>query len=123
MPPRSAAAYVFDVVQACTRIVEYTKESSPDSFVADRRTRDAVERQLAIAAEAVTRLRQASPETARRLGPADRIAGFRNILVHAYFQVDPHEVFSIAVHHVPALLAAAQAVLRSMPPPELTPPP
>lgn len=117
MQPREPAAYVFDIVSACRRVGEYTAGYTKARFIADPKTRDAVERQLAIAGEAVVRLRNQHRSLAEGLGPIDQIAGFRNVLVHAYFQVDPGEVWNIVENHVPVLLAAAEALLASMPPP------
>ena len=118
MTPRDPAAYVFDVVTACRRVREYAGEMSREQFLGDPKTRDAVERQLLVIGEAIVQLRKFRPELAARLGPADQIAGFRNILAHAYFRVDPGEVWTIAQVDVPRLLSEAERMLAEFPPPE-----
>lgn len=119
MPLREPAAFVFDLVSACRRIRQYTEGYTREAFLGDLKTRDAVERQLSIAGEAVVQLRGIDRPLAERLGPIDQIAGFRNILVHAYFRIDPGEVWSIVAEHVPPLLIAAEALLATMPPPQM----
>ncbi len=118
MPRREPAAFLFDAAQACARVREHVAGVTLELFLTDRKTRDAVERQLSIAGEAVAQLRRVDRAHADRLGPVDQIVGFRNLLVHAYFTLDPREVWNIVVHHVPSLEAAARALLESMPPPD-----
>lgn len=118
MSPREPAAYAFDVVGACRRVREYVGAMSREHFVADTKTRDAVERQLLVIGEAIVQLRKIRPELAARLGPADQIAGFRNVLAHAYFRVDPGEVWTIVQIDVPRLQIEAERMLAEFPPPE-----
>ncbi|WP_292727813.1 DUF86 domain-containing protein [Methanoculleus sp.] len=39
------------------------------------------------------------------------VIGLRNILVHAYFRVDPDEVWAVVDHDIPALRAEVVALL------------
>jgi Uncharacterized conserved protein len=39
------------------------------------------------------------------------VIGLRNILVHAYFRVDPEEVWAVVDHDIPALRAEVVALL------------
>lgn len=122
MPRRDLPAYVHDVVQACKRVVEYADGLDADSFLADNRSRDAIERQLLIIGEAVNHIRRISHEAAGSLGPIERIIAFRNILVHGYYLIEPRTVWQIVEEHVPVLLDDAERMLSKMPPPnEVTP--
>ena len=63
---------------------------------------DAVVRNLEIIGEAARHL----PETLRlRYHEIDwrRVVGFRNIVIHEYFDVDPEIVWTIATKHLPVL--------------------
>lgn len=75
------------LAECLTRIREYTAEGSA-AFLSDRKTQDAVIRNLEIIGQIV---RDLGPETlaARRPEvPWIRIAGARNILAHQYLGVD-----------------------------------
>lgn len=121
MPQRDLPAYVHDVVMACRRVVEYADGLTADDFIADNRSRDAIERQLLIIGGAVNHIRRLSRETAELLGPIDRIIAFRSILVHGYHLIEPRTVWQIVEEHVPALMTEAQRLLDQMPPPDEVP--
>lgn len=118
MPPRDLPAYVHDVVQACRRVRVYAEGFDLDRFLADDRTRDAIERQLLIVGEAVNHIRRLDGAVAGSLGSVDRIVAFRNVLVHGYYFVEPRTVWQIVDEHVPLLLVEAERVLSGLPPPE-----
>jgi len=62
---RDDATYVADMLEACERIVSYTLGSSPESLAADRKTQDAVLRNLQVLGEAAKRV----PNPMRLLAP------------------------------------------------------
>lgn len=59
-----------------------------ETFKADRRTRQAVERNFEIIGEAVNRLRRHAPDVAARIGASNKIVGFRNQLSHGYDRIE-----------------------------------
>lgn len=109
-------------MSACRRVLEYTEGYTPARYLSDPKTRDAVERQLCIAGEAVVQLRKLDRLLAERLGPIDQVAGFRNILVHGYFRLNAEDVWKIVEEHVPMLLAASEQLLAGYQFPEDTDP-
>jgi uncharacterized protein with HEPN domain len=99
---RDATVWLADIVEACDRISEYVVGLDELSFRADRKTVDAVVRNLEVIGEAVKHL----PESMRTSAPNiewRRIAGLRDILAHAYFGIDEAIVWSIVTTKVPAL--------------------
>jgi uncharacterized protein with HEPN domain len=76
-----------DILEAGMRIESYLNGFAYDSFVQDRRTVDAVTRNLEIIGAAVKHLPEEMilrfPEI-----PWRAIAGFRDILAHGYFRTD-----------------------------------
>jgi uncharacterized protein with HEPN domain len=73
------------------------------AFAADRLLRSGVERQFEIVGEALTQLAKLDPETARKIPDLKRAVAFRNVLIHAYAEVDHELVWRIAMESLPAL--------------------
>ena len=87
-------------------------EDVPDAraFVADAKTRSAVLHQLLVMGEAVKRL----PETFRLAHPIipwRQIAGMRDVLIHAYDDIDEAEVWRTLIDDLPRVLAEIQPLL------------
>lgn len=110
MTRRDAEAMVDDVVAACEQVEVLVDGVTLDSYIADLRTRRALERQLEIVGEAVGRVLRHAPEaTATRTTDPRQVAGFRNRLAHEYDALDDAAVYGIAVRDVPALLEDLRA--------------
>lgn len=107
MPRRDARALLADILEASDAIQTMVDGFSYDQYAQNLEKRSAVERQLITVGEAVAQLRKLDPALASRLGSADHIVGFRNLIVHGYFLIQHDVVWSIVVVHLPALRAAA----------------
>jgi len=93
--------YLLHIRDAILYILEYTA-SGKDSFFADRKTQDAVVRNLEIIGEATKRvsdsLKNAHPDVSWK-----PIAGMRDKLVHDYFGVNLQLVWDVIERDLPAL--------------------
>ena len=76
---------------------------SAASFLASSRDQDAILRQLTIVGEAAKRVSEEF-RTSHQDIPWRRVAGFRDVVVHDYFNVDLEEVWRIVHGDVPALI-------------------
>jgi len=97
------------MLEACERIVSYTQGTNPESLAADRKTLDAVVRNLQVLGEAAKRV----PDSVRGLAPGiawREIAGMRDVLVHDYFGVDQAIVCNAALVLVPSLRTALPVI-------------
>jgi uncharacterized protein with HEPN domain len=83
------------------------------TFSNDWRTRDAVLHNLEVIGEAVKRL----PDELKANHPGipwKRIAGFRDVLAHAYFSLDDSIVWDVAVNQMASLLDAAIQLMERL---------
>ncbi|HEX4797354.1 MAG TPA: HepT-like ribonuclease domain-containing protein [Humisphaera sp.] len=102
---------LYDMKQAADRIVRFTAGRTHEEFLADDFFRSAVERQFEIIGEAMTRLRRFSPKTADRITNANKIAGFRNNLIHGYDTVNSTITWNVVVNHLGILRTELDALL------------
>ena len=102
--------YLIHILECISRIEQYTAEGK-DTFLADTKTQDAVLRNLQTLSESTQRL---SPEVKAAHPEVDweRIAGFRNVLVHGYLGINMVRVWEIVEHGLPELKQRVEAILK-----------
>lgn len=108
--PRDSSVYLEDIVTAAERIASYVEGYSRESFGGDPKTVDAVVRNLEIIGEAVKQV----PIQVREQAPHvewTKIAGLRDVLIHAYFGVDLDIVWDIVQNKVPGLARDVKSLL------------
>jgi uncharacterized protein with HEPN domain len=80
-------AWILDMLQGSQKAIEYARGLNEEQFQASELHQDAILRQLTIVGEAAKRVsaefRASQPEI-----PWRHIAGFRDVVVHDYSQVD-----------------------------------
>jgi uncharacterized protein with HEPN domain len=105
MSRRDPLVYVDDAVAACRAVMGFVDGIDEETYARDLMMRSAVERQMTILSEALTRLLDVAPRTSEgwRTEPREVIA-FRNRIVHEYDGLDDAEVLRIAQTDVPVLL-------------------
>ena len=92
--PRDPRVYLDDILESITHIETYIEGMDFESFAKDRKTIDAVIRNLEIIGEAA----RALPDDIRGMIPGiewRKIVGLRNILIHEYFGVNTKIVWDI----------------------------
>ena len=101
---------VRDVIASVTAALEYTEGMTYEEFVADRRTRDAVIRNLTTMGESVRwipgPIREANPEV-----PWTIMRGVRNVVVHEYFGVTLETLWKTASEDLPGLVEPLRRLL------------
>ena len=111
--PRDIGLYLEDMIEAATRLATYTDELDFDGFAGDPRTVDAVVRNLEILGEAAKRVPDDIRERAEEIDWR-KIAGMRDVLAHAYFQVDRQIVWDAATNKVPELVEPLRRLLGEL---------
>lgn len=101
--------YLAHILECAQKIERYTK-GGERKFLKDTMTQDAVIRNFEIIGEAAKRVPDAylrrHPEIPWRL-----MAGFRDILIHAYEGIDLKRVWSIVRHDLPKVKDVIEAIL------------
>lgn len=101
-----------DVLEALERIQGYIAGLTREQFIDDRRTIDAVARNMEIIGEAVHYIPKKVKKRHQRV-PWDKMRDLRNYLAHEYFGVDDHLVWETATRNLPPLRPALERVLES----------
>ncbi len=109
---RSDRVLLEHIRECIDRISEYTG-CKRSSFYASRLVQDAVVRNLQLLAESTQRLSNAVKETETDI-PWRAIAGFRNVLVHGYLEIDLDAVWSVVEQDLPKLSRAIDRMVRSV---------
>ncbi|AKB74102.1 hypothetical protein MSLAZ_0841 [Methanosarcina lacustris Z-7289] len=97
---RSPILYLSEMLSASINVKSFIEEMDKDAFLKDEKTKSAVVRQLEIIGEAA----KAIPADIRSLAPEldwRSIAGMRDRMIHAYFNVDYNLVWDTVVNDVP----------------------
>ena len=113
MSERELTLLLEDILDAANKIISYTYEISFKDFIEDDRTMDAVIRNFEIIGEAAGRIpkdfKAANAEIQWR-----QIIGFRNCIVHAYFQVDYEMVWKIKENNLPGLTNSIERLVDNL---------
>ena len=100
--PRDFKIFLKDILEAISRIETYTKDLSFKDFCENKLVQDGVVRNLEIIGEAIKHV----PEEIRKKYPDlewKKIAGLRDILIHAYFGIDHDIVWDVVTNKIPEL--------------------
>lgn len=99
---RDIGLYVDDIKDSINNILLFIKGIDKAKFLSDRLRQSAVARELEIIGEAAKNV----PDSFREKYPSipwNDIAGFRDVLSHAYFRVDLEMVWKIVEQDLPVL--------------------
>lgn len=111
--PRDPAVYLEDILEAIERIREYAAGMKLESFSADRKSVDAILFNLQTIGEAA----KGVPEGLRSLAPEvdwRKVAGLRDLIAHAYFQVDLEIVWDVVESKLDILESSVRRILAVM---------
>ena len=112
--PRDFRLYLDDMMEAIQQIHSYLHGMNEAAFAADRRTQDAVIRNVEIIGEAAGNLPDDITQTASEI-EWRKIKGLRNILVHEYFGVSLPIIWDIVQNRLGPLETACRRLQESYP--------
>ena len=109
---RNTRVYLNDIISSINQIRDYVKTLSFDDFSEDKRTIDAVIRNLEIIGEAVKNIPQDIKSEFKYEWRA--VAGLRDILIHEYFSIDEEIIWDIIKNKIPELYTAVEEMMREL---------
>ena len=112
--PRADRLLVEDMLESMGRIAGYTAGMGREEFLSDRKTIDAVVRNLEVVGEAASRLTDAARNRRSDI-EWPLIIALRNRIVHEYFGIDSEIVWEIIAHDLPALTPTLTTFLAQLP--------
>ena len=112
MSERQDSLWIGDIKEAIARVEEYTQGISYPQFLEDKKTQDAVVRNVGIMGEAVKKI---STEFKRKHKAVDwkAIAGTRDKLIHEYFGVNWSILWDVVKNKLPQLKAQLESASES----------
>ncbi len=91
-----------DILDAIDRVSSYVEGMTYADFLADRKTQDAVTRNIEIIGEAARSLPAPFKEEHADI-PWEEIVAMRNVIVHEYFGILPDVVWDVIENELPRL--------------------
>lgn len=113
MSGRDVTFFLDDILEGIGAIEEYTRGLSGEEFARDRKTFDAVIRNLEVIGEACGNVPEAIREQYPEI-PWRKIVGLRNVVIHHYFGVDPDTIWFIVRRQLPELKDGVETILRDL---------
>jgi len=105
------AKYLHDIVESILSIDEHLRfERNFSNFMQSKTMRRAVERELEIIGEAVSRLLKIAPEIS--ISYARIIVDLRNKVIHAYDSVDYNIIWKVICKDIPVLKEQVEILLN-----------
>jgi uncharacterized protein with HEPN domain len=111
---RNIGLYVDDMCAAADAIADYSRGLTREAFETDRRTVDAVVRNLEVLGEAAKHI----PTEIRAQHPGidwRGMTGMRDVLIHDYFDVDEDILWEVVSQRIPALREALPQLRAAYP--------
>jgi len=112
MNSRDVKKLLFDVENACIRVLKFLEGHSFEDFSGDELLQSAVERQSEIIGEALNQAIAIDRSLSARITNVRRIIDFRNRLIHGYAGVSPQVVWGIISNDVAILLEEVRALMK-----------
>lgn len=109
---RDVNTHLFDVIENCKRIHEFVGKTNFEAYSLNELVKSAVERQFINIGESLSRLKQTESNVFTQIANAQRIIGFRNVLVHGYESISDRMVWGIIEENLPELQATCEKLLN-----------
>lgn len=106
---RTTKQYLFDIYEAAGLLESMMSGKNESDLQASMTLLWAVERGLGIIGEAASQIRKREPDIL--ISNLSEIVGFRNFIIHAYFEMETKTIFTILTDDLPLLKKEVKALL------------
>ena len=103
--------YIFDILQACKHIKQFTAGKNFDEYASDILLKSAVERQFGIIGEALSKVKKEEPNLLDQIRESEKIIAFRNVVVHGYDIISDQMVWDIVSTKIDNLLEDCKQII------------
>lgn len=95
--------WLYDILQSINEIESYYSDKPKiyEEYLADIKTKRAIERDLEIIGEAANRILK--KDSNFQLKNVEKIIGTRNRIIHGYDKISDELIWSIVINHIPKL--------------------
>jgi uncharacterized protein with HEPN domain len=107
---RDLLLFLDDILDSIRKIELFSKNFTKKKFEKDEKTQDAIVRRLEIIGEAVKNIPDYFREKYPKI-PWRKIAGFRDIIIHAYFGINLDRVWAVVKEDLPELKKKIEFIL------------
>lgn len=113
MSSRDQILFLEDILEAIQFIEEFTRDLDYSDFINDRKTFDAVVRNLEVIGEAAKNISDKIKSSNDNINWKG-MAGMRDKLIHGYFGVDPEIVWETIQSRLPEIEIQIKTILNEM---------
>jgi uncharacterized protein with HEPN domain len=104
---------LIDILDAINAILEFKADMSFDEYCRDRKTRDAIYRNIEVMGEAANRLPEYFKNSHSDV-PWSKIIAARNVFIHGYDKIDDTIVWNIVTNVLPELKSKIEKILINL---------
>jgi uncharacterized protein with HEPN domain len=113
MSKRDYSLLFQDILDSINKILKYTKDLTYDQLAENDLVIDAVVRNFEIIGEAIKNIPEKILSEYNSI-PWNKIVGFRNIVIHKYFDVDLENIWKIIMDDLAGLRTAIDEILTEL---------
>ena len=110
---RDESFFLGDIIESIEAIEEFSKGLTKEELMSNRLKRDAIVRNVEIIGEAVKNISKNIKEKYPKV-ECRKIAGIRDVMIHAYFGIDMEKVWNVIKEDLPKLKKQIQNIKKEM---------
>jgi len=107
-------ALLYDMLDSARAVLDMIEGMTYKNYMADRRTRRAVEREVEIIGEAARKVSDSFKVNHPEI-PWRKIIGQRHILAHEYGEIEHETLWQVAMIHIPELIRQLEPLIPPLP--------
>lgn len=111
--PHNIKKYLYDIQQAIKQIEMFIKGKTYRNFTEEPIIQSAVERKFEIIGEALYKIRKLDEDYLSEIDDANKIIGFRNVIIHGYDVIDSKIVWDAVKINLPKLKKQIKNLLQA----------